>query len=514
MNAEFVPRDTKATLQTVTVEGCSRSLYFDRYSRPDLAKDDRQQFFMEGFKAHRSATRTASWAGTLQRMAADLLYAQLQSRLLLNMAGGVMENAGLCLDRFGLPYIPGSAVKGCARRAATYASLEAEPAGAKADLLFQLCLAFGWGDTDWKAGRKNGREVEPEPHSDFWWAVAPDTGERAKDDAKRNEAWLQVAPTVARRLLDRLRVQKREHPNEPWRDLPDFAGSVSFLPAYPVYMGSPDRSMKVPGLPIEDVPEPGKLELDVVTVHHRHYYTEPAEPKDVAHLHEKWQQWKGLHDTWEREWGSAPDTEEPVPVVFPAVAPGHVFVFALAPLRGARGEDGALVGRARGWLKTGLETFGLGAKTNAGYGWFEATETVQQAVGEALAEHAKKQADEAKRKQDEERRKAEQEARARLRHECEAALAGLTGDERADKEVELLSEAQFDGKVRAFCKEPKKGGPTEEQRRAIVRALRGPRLAYWQAFKTKATKGELAAADQAIRQLSKQMFPGKEDKMP
>jgi len=39
--------------------------------------------------------------------------------------------------------------------------------------------------------------------------------------------------------------------------------------------------------------------------------------------------------------------------------------------------------------------------------------------------------------------------------------------------------------------------------------LRGPRLAYWQAFKTKATKGDLATVDQAIRQLSKAMNLGK-----
>jgi CRISPR/Cas system CMR subunit Cmr6 (Cas7 group RAMP superfamily) len=43
---------------------------------------------------------------------------------MVNMAGGVMENAGLCLDRFGLPYIPGSAVKGCARRTALAALRE------------------------------------------------------------------------------------------------------------------------------------------------------------------------------------------------------------------------------------------------------------------------------------------------------------------------------------------------------------------------------------------------------
>ncbi len=45
--------------------------------------------------------------------------AKLQSRLIVNQAGGVLENAGPCLHpHFGYPYIPGSAVKGVARHAA------------------------------------------------------------------------------------------------------------------------------------------------------------------------------------------------------------------------------------------------------------------------------------------------------------------------------------------------------------------------------------------------------------
>ena len=45
--------------------------------------------------------------------------AKLLSRLIVNQAGGVLENAGLCLHpHFGYPYIPGSAVKGVARHTA------------------------------------------------------------------------------------------------------------------------------------------------------------------------------------------------------------------------------------------------------------------------------------------------------------------------------------------------------------------------------------------------------------
>ena len=406
----------------------------------------------------------------------EILYAQLQSRLMVNMAGGVMENAGLCLDRFGLPYIPGSAVKGCARRAALAALHEWCEAGGKpehkptgadnplaprcadfttpAEMLAAIARVFGWCEQDW-SDRSN--------QSDFLWACGQN----------HREIWHTAAQALATHFGWKI---ADKHGDTPWKSLPNFAGSVSFLPAYPVDLG---KTGKVDGLPIE-LPPLGKLELDVVTCHHRDYYA-----------------------------GKLPiatDTEEPVPVVFPAVAPGHVFAFAIAPLRGA---DAQLVQHARTWLATGLRTFGLGAKTNAGYGWFDCSETIHNTVERTLLDRAERERAEKQRLAEEQRRKAEEAERLRQKQEREAALANLSGDERADKEIELLTDQQFDAKVRAFCKEPKKGGPTEEQKRAIVRALRGPRLAYWQSFKAKATKGELAKVLQAIRELCKAMNLGK-----
>ncbi len=49
----------------------------------------------------------------------ETLIMKLGARMIINQAGGVLENAGLCIHRFfGYPYIPGSAVKGIARHAA------------------------------------------------------------------------------------------------------------------------------------------------------------------------------------------------------------------------------------------------------------------------------------------------------------------------------------------------------------------------------------------------------------
>ena len=48
-----------------------------------------------------------------------VVYGELQGRLIVNLSDSLVQNAGICLDRnTGLPYIPGSAVKGVARHAA------------------------------------------------------------------------------------------------------------------------------------------------------------------------------------------------------------------------------------------------------------------------------------------------------------------------------------------------------------------------------------------------------------
>jgi CRISPR/Cas system CMR subunit Cmr6 (Cas7 group RAMP superfamily) len=52
-----------------------------------------------------------------------ILLARLEGRLALNLANGLIQNAGICLERhLGTPYIPGSALKGIARDAAAQLS--------------------------------------------------------------------------------------------------------------------------------------------------------------------------------------------------------------------------------------------------------------------------------------------------------------------------------------------------------------------------------------------------------
>lgn len=81
---------------------------------------------------------------------AECVWGELRSRLAVNLAGGILENANICLHpHFGYPYLPGSAVKGLARHAAwcEWKKLEGE---AKQAIARRIATVFGYptGDDD------------------------------------------------------------------------------------------------------------------------------------------------------------------------------------------------------------------------------------------------------------------------------------------------------------------------------------------------------------------------------
>lgn len=278
----------------------SRSLFAARFADPASEKDARKDWFKTAIAKHASADfPKTDWLPPN----AKVVHARLMSRLMVDLAGGVMENANLNLNRFGLPVIPGSAVKGCARRMALQAlhdwvvfptnqdditapcrkEFSSPPA-----MLAAIARIFGWQKQDW-SDRSDSSNA-----SDFFWAVG------------KNAATLDAAKALL-------------------PSYEDFAGTIAFLTA------SPNK-------------DPG-LELDVLTPHHTAYY-EGKKP-------------------------GAPDTEDPVPVYFPTIkaqAANEHFTFPLIPL--ARANEGD-VQLAKTFLCHGLELLGVGAKTHAGYGWFE-----------------------------------------------------------------------------------------------------------------------------------------------
>jgi CRISPR-associated protein Cmr6 len=310
-----IPYDTAAAIGTAATKCESRSLFASRFADPTSEKEDRKVWF-QSLIGKKSIAQQPWHPPT-----ATLLHAQLKARLMVNMAGGVMENAGLQLDRYGLPIIPGSAVKGCARRAALAALREWCETGVKpddegnlfkdlcagfttpAEMLTAIAHTFGWVEKDWSTADAD--------HSDFAWACK-----------QSSETFQEVASQLA--------VQKQ------------FAGSIAFLDA---------RPNKDPG-----------LVLDVLTPHHTKYY-ESNNPNAVA-----------------------TDTEDPVPVFFPAIKEQNGvdhFTFPLVPLRRA---NQSLLTTAQEALRTGLEVFGLGAKTNAGYGWFDASEALNTLIQKEICE--------------------------------------------------------------------------------------------------------------------------------
>lgn len=272
--------------------------------------------------------------------------ARLGGRLIVNQAGGILENAGLCLHpHFNAPYIPGSALKGAARHAAWCAWNDEKDDSRKLMLSREIAEIFGY-----------------------------PTGDKSLDTY----------------LESRGCGEKR-------------SGSVCFMPAYPE--------------------STARLVSDIVNCHHPKYYS------------------------GDEDFGDAADIESPIPNFFPAVEAGSHFVFALVPVRGGNVE------RAKAWLVEALTCAGVGAKTAAGYGWFE-----YDPVAEEAAE--KKRRDEiAKRLAEKlaEKIRAEQRAAADARR---AARAAMTLEERWQEQ-----------NVKSICKGPDILGftkMTDERKREMV----------------------------------------------
>ena len=365
---------TREALGGASLPACtSRALRLTRYAEPTLnektqptRKDFLQAVVSAKEQCHDDGLK--SWRAWLTATARSehLLHAKLEARLLINMGGTVLENAGLQLDRFGTAYIPGSAVKACARRTALatlrqWCETGVKPSAAdsdalapaceafatSADLLLAILRVFGCTDLEWK-----GYDYDNNKGNDLAWACA--------------NQWDSLSPTARDQL-----------PSDTLR------GSVAFLPAYPYSR-----------LPVD-------LELDVLTSHHQKYY-------------------RGDLDT-------ATDTEDPIPVYFPAVVADAKYTFAVLPV-GATATDSPLLTHAKTWLSTGLAVFGLGAKTAAGYGFFsDATP--------AIAEREAKAREQARLAAEAASLKAKQEAALAARKAREAAFAAMTPSQRADAEL-------------------------------------------------------------------------------
>jgi CRISPR-associated protein Cmr6 len=464
----YLAYDTKAVLGEGAVLCESRTLLADRFApllEPELRGSRWERLTtVPAFFHKQQAWR--QWVLTGFGVTPDqVIFGKLQARLLLNTTGDLDANPSLCLDRLtGIPVIPGSALKACARRMALQEFDESPALEAKLDVLYYAALAFGWTEADWLTKA----DFIAFPDYEAKWAR-----ERSDFAARCEAAWYDVCHDVQRRLWSEA-FPGVEFTLSNWRRLyPRSSGRVQFLPAYPWE------------------PVAGDLELDLASPHHKRAYRRGLPREQVA------------------------DTEEPQSSFFPAVAPEQIFVFVLLSKWGkgrrhdpngaansAAGGSGVF-DHARRWLQRGLALLGLGARTNAGYGWFDTSEELQAALrgqlrqeqaalreAEAVQELAQRQATEA------------QAAAAR-----EENLRDLSDAERLDYELAQLSEVQFWGKLQHFSKHLNKF-----EKPAMLRALQSDRLPIWEELKRRARKGgQWAQVEQAIRAATRQF---KMDKMP
>ena len=177
-----------------------------------------------------------------QQNRGTVLIGKLEGRLAINLADGLVQNANICLDRLlGVPYIPGSAVKGVTRHTALE-ELKAATGTERARLFDLVLRIFGAATNDFAPAK-------------------PAQGHRAGIPAGSLHAHLDLLPPAPkeRNLLDRAIDQK---------------GAIAFLPAWPV--------------------NTAKIVVDLTNVHTPLYYSGKKErgeyvirPGEVASLAEE-----------------------------------------------------------------------------------------------------------------------------------------------------------------------------------------------------------------------------------
>lgn len=293
--------------------------------------------------------------------------AALGGRLLINMAGGVMENSGLSLDRItGLPCIPGTAVKGITRHCALWEIRREDNSGRRKLLLRSALAIFGFSPNDFA---RNG---------DLLWAVGGD-----------------------RQLLE-----SAYH----GFNADTYKGVCSFVAAHPSS--------------IENL----RIVAEVLTPHFNNNLR---------------------------------------PIFFPAVEAGSEFGFAIIGQREPHQADlilSHLLEQAKNWLQQALTENGIGAKTGAGYGWFqidpraEEKRRLQLEQEQVQIKNERLAADS---------RAAEEQAAIEAAIAEAARLASLSPEDKAKEVIAELADEKFAEFAKSL------GDKTETEQRAFISVLLG-----------------------------------------
>jgi len=249
-----------------------------------------------------------------------------------------IENGFAFLDPYGLPYLPGSSVKGVLRRAAEELALFGDPR-----------------EDDWTI-------------SDVWWLFGVDGASaywrpapRAEKDTPEAQAarglWREAYRKAVERLSDAALRELDpifEAIGEPW--LVDRRGTLLGLPDEPKQVAKLHNRGALQVWDAIPLPPAKRMEVDVMTPHFPGYYQDGKLPTD---------------------------NQDPVPIYFLTLPAGTKmrFVVACHPT----GLEPARVVRSARWKElaaSGLEHafawLGFGAKTTAGYGRFTVDKRLEQ----------------------------------------------------------------------------------------------------------------------------------------
>ncbi len=274
-----------------------------------------------------------------------------------------VENGFSFLTPYGIPYLPGSSIKGVVRRAAEELALMDDDSGWTIPKVWAL---FGF-----EAGSAY-LTGKCEHLSEGWQDIFVKWVKDKADNDNLLRAWLDIICPDKNRKEDEperspseILLSWIEEKGENARKEIHYKGILRFWDAFPS----------------GDV----KLDVDIMNPHHRGYY----EGKNSPH-----------------------DSEQPVPIFFLVMKPGAQFNFFIEAenrlgLLDLVGDWKSLISEAFNYA---FDWLGFGAKTSVGYGAFKRdTEAELRIEEERRAKLARREADAKKHQEEEEKRRLEKE---------------------------------------------------------------------------------------------------------
>ena len=301
-----------------------------------------------------------------------------------------LENGFAFLNPYGLPYLPGSGVKGVVRRAAeelAHRDFFENESGWTLPVIWRLFGFEPWlvsrareSDAEWKEWI-GGFSVTREEIETYLTAVL---GEKSSESGRKMKQRILGAPDSLHVLLRERHLHVR--------------GALEFWDVVPQIKGN-------------------KLAVEIMTPHQSHYYQQKAHAGST----------------------SPHDSGGPNPISFLTVPPGSDFVFhvrcdhrRLSRCAPELAKDGHWRTLLRAAFEHAFEWLGFGAKTAVGYGAME----IDPRIKEAAKRKAEEEAAARKRREEEERQREAENAAAERRRAKQAAYDALPQSRRRLIEAE------------------------------------------------------------------------------